>query len=468
MPSVTCLLISGDPSLADAVGKAIGPIDDLRLEVVSALDPENIHLYRSDLGLVILHLGRRKSDGDAVTRILETGRFQRRHVAVIVVADQPDPELALALTRQGTAEFMARPLDLRRLAYLADSLTIRARQSAGVGVARQTTGVASLGETEPFLFAPGTQMGNVMEKVLRVAPQDTTILLTGETGTGKSRLARLIHELSPRKQQPFHVINCGALSANLLESEMFGHVKGAFTGADRDRTGKCADVGRGTLVLDEVDTLSLDMQVKLLRVVEDRVFEPVGSNRSQPLQARLVVATNRDLREEIASKRFRADLYYRLNVVEFGLLSLRERMRERPEVILSLAENFLLAYAEKQGRTFCGFTPDAVQAMQSYSWPGNVREVRNVIERAVALGNGPYIAMEDLPAELTRAPAYDDTLENTITTSADATLAQTKEEAEMARIVQALAKHPGNRQRAAMELGISRMTLYNKLRRYGI
>jgi DNA-binding NtrC family response regulator len=274
--------------------------------------------------------------------------------------------------------------------------------------------------------------------------------------------------LSPRKQQPFHVINCGALSANLLESEMFGHVKGAFTGADRDRTGKCADVGRGTLVLDEVDTLSLDMQVKLLRVVEDRVFEPVGSNRSQPLQARLVVATNRDLREEIASKRFRADLYYRLNVVEFGLLSLRERMRERPEVILSLAENFLLAYAEKQGRTFCGFTPDAVQAMQSYSWPGNVREVRNVIERAVALGNGPYIAMEDLPAELTRAPAYDDTLENTITTSADATLAQTKEEAEMARIVQALAKHPGNRQRAAMELGISRMTLYNKLRRYGI
>jgi DNA-binding NtrC family response regulator len=269
------------------------------------------------------------------------------------------------------------------------------------------------------------------------------------------------------------VVNCAALSANLVESELLGHVKGAFTGADRDRTGKCAEVGQGTLLLDDVDSLALETQAKLLRLVEDRVFERVGANRVYPMEARLIVTTNRNLREAIAGARFRADLYYRLNVVEFPLAPLRVRLKDRPEELNQLAESFLIASAEKFGRKFIGFTAEALRAMQAYTWPGNIREVRNAVERAAALANGPYITLEDLPSDLRldsphAVNAFHTVPATTTVVAADGTLAHSKEEAEMARIHRALEKHAGNRQRAATELGISRMTLYNKIRRYGL
>jgi DNA-binding NtrC family response regulator len=469
MSSAVALLISGDPSLVTSVQQAVDAVPHLCMEVADAFDSCNLHLYRSDLGLIILHLGRRKTDADELSRILDLGNFQRRGVAAIVVSDQPDSELELKLAQQGAADFLERPLNVRRLAYLADLRTVRIREGVSHGGTGQGDAVISLGESEPFLFAPATQMGRVMEKVFRVAPQDTTILLTGETGTGKSRLARLIHEMSPRRSQPFQVINCGALSANLVESEIFGHVKGAFTGADRNRIGKCAEVGRGTLVLDEVDTLSLDMQAKLLRVVEDRTFEAVGSNSVLALEGRLIVATNRNLRDEVAARRFRADLFYRLNVVEFGLFPLRELLRENPDALMPFLQHFLLFYSEKFGHKFQGFHPDAMRALQGYAWPGNIREVRNVIERAVALSAGPLIVLDDLPTYLVEnalpsAPATAPVEELTI----ESTLNEARHKAERLRIIQALAKFPKNRDRAAMELGISRMTLYNKLRRYGL
>jgi transcriptional regulator with PAS, ATPase and Fis domain len=312
-----------------------------------------------------------------------------------------------------------------------------------------------------------------MEMVLRVAPQDTTILLTGETGTGKSRLANLIHQLSPRREQPFLVVNCAALAANLVESELFGHVKGAFTGADRDRLGKCAEVGQGTLLLDDVDSLSPETQAKLLRLVEDRLFERVGANRVLPMEARLIVTTNRNLREAVANGRFRADLFYRLNVVEFAMIPLRVRLQDRPDELARLVETFLAASNAKLGRTIKGFTPEALHVMQTYSWPGNIREVRNAIERAVAFSSGPLIRVDDLPNDLRLDPPHSfnpwhAAPTRPVAVAADGTLAHSKVEAEIARINLALTKHAGNRQRAASELGISRMTLYNKLRRYGI
>jgi two-component system response regulator HydG len=325
-------------------------------------------------------------------------------------------------------------------------------------------------EQDPFFDAFPAEMVQMREQVSRVVPQDTTLLLTGETGTGKTRLARLIHELSPRRAEPFLVVDCGAVSPNLIESEMFGHVKGAFTGADRDRPGKFAAAGRGTLLLDEVNSLPLPLQAKLLRAVDDRVFEPVGSERSQPLRARLIAATNAPLDDEVAGGRFRADLYFRINVVGFYLPPLRDRRSS----IAPLAEKFLTELAARNRPDIHGLTAEALKALQEYSWPGNIRELRNVIERAVALSPGPEVELVNLPEAVRLGglecngrpmPEKHASLAPPLT---NPTLAQSKEAAEIMRIKEALAKHNNNRLRAASELGISRMGLYKKLHKYGL
>jgi transcriptional regulator with PAS, ATPase and Fis domain len=314
-------------------------------------------------------------------------------------------------------------------------------------------------------------MLELREQVKRVVPQDTTLLLTGETGTGKTRLARLIHEMSPRRSEPFLVIDCGAMSPNLIESEMFGHVKGAFTGADRERAGKFAAAGRGTLLLDEINSLPLPLQAKLLRAVDDRVFEAVGSERTQPLRARLIAASNTPIDGEVAAGRFRADLYFRINVVGFYLPPLRDRRAS----IAPLAHRFLKELAARNRPDVHGMTADVVRALQEYQWPGNIRELRNVIERAIALCPGPDIQLTDLPEALRLpvADSEDEELPNNFgglppSMSASPTLAQSKEAAEILRIKEALAKHNNNRLRAASELGISRMGLYKKLHKYGL
>jgi DNA-binding NtrC family response regulator len=315
---------------------------------------------------------------------------------------------------------------------------------------------------------PGDGLAGLMAQVRRVVSLETTLLFTGETGTGKTRLARLVHDLSPRRAEPYLVVDCGALSANLIESELFGHVKGAFTGADRDRPGKLAAAGTGTLLLDEVNSLPLPLQSKLLRAAHERVFEPVRCDRPQPVRARLVAASNVPLEQEVAAGRFRADLYYRLNVIAFHVPPLRER----PSAVAPLAARFVRELAARDRPDVAGLTPEAQTALAGYRWPGNVRELRNVVERAVALCEGPLVDLFDLP-EAVRDGGALKRMQPPVAPSAAAlagpvTLWHSKAEVEIQRINEALQMHGNNRQRAAAALGISRMGLYKKLRRYGL
>jgi two-component system response regulator HydG len=458
--AVTTLLRSSDPSLAGAVKKIVQSVGNLTLEVAARQEELPDRLSREPVTLLLLHLREPGDGADAADLMRELERLRIR-LTVLVLSDFDDPEQELALLRLGAADFLTRPLNLGRLGYLVEKHTLQARLSPR----REPTprrGIETVGEQDPLLYDSGAATGHLMAQVRRLAPQDTTVLLGGETGTGKTRLARVIHELSTRTKQPFLTVNCGCLSENLIASEMFGHVRGAFTGADRDRTGKFAEVGGGTLLLDDIDALPLALQAQLLRVVEERVFEPVGSNHSQPLRARLVVASNRPLAEEAKAGRFRADLFYRLSVVGLFLPPLRECRHIIPHV----ARKFIANFDGANGRAARDISAAALRALQAYDWPGNFRELRNAIERTVALCPHDSIDLDDLPDDF-RPVAGDAAPAQTAVCTAPP-LARSKWEAEAVCIMEALQRNNHSRSRAAKALGISRMTLYRKLQRYGL
>jgi DNA-binding NtrC family response regulator len=493
----TTLLITQDHSLVSAVTEVIQSIKGFRLAVVPDVETACNEIIEHDqIVVTLVHLDG-KTNVSGLTRVLQLDMSERRPMVTIVISEHDHPEQALIFSRLGVAECVSRPLDMHRLSYLIDVLTIESRYGLPPRpriVEPDLGEVRSLGDESPFLFLPAGRMGRTVEQIRRIAPMDTTVMIGGETGTGKTHMAGVIHRLSPRRDQPFLTINCGALAANLVESEMFGHSRGAFTGADAERMGKFAAVGRGTLFLDEIDSLPPELQAKLLRVVEERAFEAVGSNKTLRLQARLIVASNRPLDREVAAGRFRADLFYRLNVVAFDIPPLRERIA----VIPALARAQLASHAARNGRPVDGIAPAAMQALLAYNWPGNVRQLRNVIERAVALGHGSMIELEDLPECLhtavaagamppapvpVPAGASSDFLAAMATTvaardvspqaqdrltAARSTLAESKDLTERAIITQALERNSHNRLRAAAELGISRMTLYKKLHKYGL
>jgi transcriptional regulator with PAS, ATPase and Fis domain len=295
-------------------------------------------------------------------------------------------------------------------------------------------------------------MRAVLALARRAAAVDTTVLIEGESGVGKERVARLIHEESPRAAAPFLAINCGAISEGLLESELFGHVRGAFTGATQDHAGLFEAAAGGTLFLDEIGELPLAMQAKLLRVLQEREVRRVGETRSRAVDVRVLAASNRDLAQEVEARRFRKDLYYRLRVIGLVIPPLRERKDD----VLPLARTLLAGAAARLGRAAVQLSPAAADQLLRHAWPGNVRELGNAIERAVALGAGGRIEPQDLPEEVRAArplvPSW----------SGTATLA----ELERTAIVSALEQHGGNRERAAAQLGIGSATLYRKLGQY--
>jgi transcriptional regulator with PAS, ATPase and Fis domain len=292
-------------------------------------------------------------------------------------------------------------------------------------------------------------MRHVMALAARVAPLDCTVLITGESGVGKERLARWLHRASPRAHGPFVAINCGAFADTLLDSELFGHARGAFTGAVQDRLGVFEAATGGTLLLDEIGEVSTAMQVKLLRVIQEREVIRLGETKARPVDVRLIAATNRDLLDEVAHQRYRRDLYYRLQVIDLHVPPLRER----PDELLPLVRDLLVQTAARLRRPVVGFTPRALDLMLDYLWPGNIRELEHAIERACAVATGADIDIEDLPHAIRGSHEPGTRPDH-----------QPLADRERAYIRAVLDRHHGNRRRAAEELGMSLSTLKRRLR----
>ena len=349
----------------------------------------------------------------------------------------------LPFFQEGGAEAMLPPLSKR---LKRTERELRERQRALARLAREP-------EDPSGLVTRSARMRQVLELARRVAKVESTVLLTGESGVGKERMARLIHDESARAAGPFLALNCGALTETLLESELFGHARGAFTGAARDRPGLFEAASGGTLFLDEVGELPLGMQARLLRALQERQVRRVGENRHRPIQVRILAATNRELAEEVAGGRFRKDLYYRLRVIELHVPSLRERRED----VLPLARVLLAEAAQRMRRSLSGLTSRAADQLVRHPWPGNVRELANAMERAAALAQGRRVDLEDLPEDIRQAPPR----------LPVHTESQTLEALEKAAILAALERNGGHQGRTAAQLGIGVTTLYRKLKHYG-
>jgi two-component system response regulator HydG len=350
----------------------------------------------------------------------------------------------------------------RRLAWPDESAAL-ATLVRGLGRCREfhVAGSESLEELlSRRLLALTPSLLPLVDRIALAAAHDVTVLLNGETGTGKTYLARLMHEYSPRRQHRFLTVPCGAIAANLVESEFFGHTRGAFTGADRPKVGKFAAVGEGTLLLDEIDTLAMEQQATLLRVIETGEFEPVGSTETQKCLARLVVASNIDLEEAVDRSRFRPDLYFRLNVMSFHLPPLRERVSD----IAPLARGMAARFNRKFNKELFDIHPEAVAALESYGWPGNLRQLENVVQHAVLVSSGPELLWQHLPPALQdqTAPRLGEEMVNA------KSLDKQRELVERNIIQRALINHGYSRTRTAAALGISRVTLYKKMDKYGL
>jgi DNA-binding NtrC family response regulator len=380
---------------------------------------------------------------------LET-RCRGKGDAVCHVVARPREDWGTAIA--GTLPFYATACLDSVLAHTAEELkdvekTLRKKKRALGPEARHAVDPSGM-------VAQSAAMIRVLDLARRVARVDSTVLLTGESGTGKERIARFIHDESARAAGPFVAINCGAVPETLLESELFGHTKGSFTGASQDRPGLFEAANGGTLLLDEIGEVPSAMQVKLLRALQEREVRRVGENRSRPIDVRVIAATNRDLQAEIHAARFRQDLYYRLRVVEIRVPPLRERRDD----ILPLARTFLAEAAARVGSKITGLTPRGAQQLVRHSWPGNVRELENAIERAVVLAKGERIDVEDLPDEISLA---------TPVAGPDPGV-KPLAEVERDYILAVLRAEDDNRARAAARLGIGVATLYRKLKQYGV
>lgn len=415
------------------------------IEALAVLDAQ------PELSLVLCDVRMPRLDG---LGFLDALAERERRVHTVVMSAYGSMELALEAMKRGATDYIGKPFKPDEILLVLGKVEERERltlENARLRAEMRERGVEGLvGRSKP--------MQALVDTLHKVAGYPSTVLITGESGSGKELVARCVHQLSDRAQAPFVAVNCGAIPENLLESELFGHVRGAFTGAVRERAGLFEQADGGTLLLDEVGEMPRALQVKLLRVLQEQTLRRIGGSKDIQVDVRLVAATARDLQQEVAAGRFRDDLYYRLNVVHLRTPPLRERLGDLPD----LADHFISRFNARFDKRVQGVDPDALRALLSHSWPGNVRELENVIERAMLLAEGARLQLRDLPALDTPKPpgASEDT----------GSLSIKLETARLERrlIAAALEQTGGNRSQAARLLEISYKALVYKIRDYGL
>ena len=448
------LIVDDEPAIRDSLERTLAR-QGHQVEACGSFDEALARLERGGLDLLItdIRLGERSG-----LELIERARRQDPRLRIVAITAFGSVEVAVQAMRQGADDFIEKPFRaaqiLERLARALEPLQL-ARQVARLERENQflREELGEEGGGDP-LVGGSSAMQRLRELIERVAPTTANVLICGETGTGKELVARRIHALSPRAQRPFVAFNCAAITESLAESEMFGHEKGAFTGADRRRLGRFEMADGGTLFLDEIAELPGALQAKLLRAVQERSFERVGGSVAVDVDVRLLAATNRDLAAEIQEKRFREDLYYRLEVVRIDVPPLRQRAEDIP----TLAEHFLSRHGREAGRTL-RLSPAALATLQAHPWPGNVRQLENVIHRATILCGGDMIDAADLATELTgraAAPAEGQDLRGVLA------------RVERDLLERALRQHGGNLSAAGRALGVERNLLRYKLRKHGL
>jgi DNA-binding NtrC family response regulator len=449
-PPARILLVDDDPDFCEALG------DRLRAAgyqvAVAQRGAEALRLVREEPpAIVLLDLVLPGLDGMAV---LEAIRRDEPDVLVVVITGHGTIARAVEAMKKGAYDFVTKPVDARHLEIvLGKALERQALRDANALLSSE------LGDRYAAIVGDSPAMRAVLDVARRAAPSGATVLLLGESGTGKEVIARAIHRWGDRAGQPFVVVNCVALSEELLESELFGHEKGAFTGAHQLKRGKLEVAHGGTVFLDEIGDIRPPLQAKLLRVLQDQTFERVGGTRPIRADVRFIAATNRDLRAAVRDGLFRLDLYYRLDVVSVTLPPLRERAGDVP----ALAQHFLERFRRELKRDLRGLTPEALACLRRYAWPGNVRELENVIERAAVLAEGPEVAARDLPAEIRDAGVADG-----LAWEPARTYHAAVEEFKRGLIASTLRRTGGNRTRAARLLGLQRTYLARLIRDLGL
>jgi two-component system response regulator HydG len=433
--------------LLDAALSRLGYTAVTTTSPITALE----HVANEPFDAIITDLGMSEMDGLTLCeRVLGT----RPDVPVIVLTGQGSMESAIGALRVGAYDFLTKPIDAK---FLGISVARAVQHSKLRAEVRRLKLV--LGETPKSqrLVGDSPAMRRVNELITRVGASEASVLIHGETGTGKELVARAVHEASPRREGPFVALNCAAVPPTLLESELFGHARGAFTDAKNARQGLFVEASGGTLFLDEIGEMPMEMQAKLLRALQERKVRPVGSNTEVSFDARIVTATHRDLEADVQKERFRQDLYYRINVVRIDVPALRERSSD----VLKLAAHFLKTASERSAKGSLELSSQVADRLMAYDWPGNVRELENCIERAVALARFDHLTVEDLPEKI-RAYRAD----RFVMAANEVDEILSLDEIERRYIIRVIKLLNGNKARAAQLLGLDRRTLYRKLERY--
>jgi DNA-binding NtrC family response regulator len=455
------LVVDDDPIVSRSLGEFLRAEGHESRAVADApaalIELNNAERAGTPLNLVICDVSMPGMDG---LELLRRVTLRHRGTAVLMLTGYGTIESAVEALRIGAVDYLTKPVvDAELRVALERALKQQALLAENQALRRRLDDRHAM----EGILGSDPRMLKVFDLVRAVASSRTTVLMTGESGTGKSLVAHAIHHAGPRRDKPFVELSCGSIPETLLESELFGHVKGAFTGAHTDKAGRFLAADGGTIFLDEINSASPGMQLKLLRVLQERRFEPVGSTKTVEVDARVVLASNQPLEDLVADGRFRQDLYYRINVVAIDLPPLRDRVGD----IRPLAEHFLAVHAAELGKQLTGFTPEAMGALCRYNYPGNVRELQNIVERGAVLSQRPTIGVEDLPEHVlgprAAPPAAD----------GDAAwipmpLEQALQGPERAIILRALRANGWNRHRTAEQLGINRTTLYKKMKLLGI